>query len=144
MEDFTKFEQAEVILDSMYENVSGYMIGGFHYRLYGGDRHNFDASSNSRKMFDLADKLIGEGKIFYVNNFKCKCGSYRYQYGGGWACDYCQNCINTPPWWKIKVQKDGNMYICIGNGFKNLQESDNYAFGETEQIARDNYRALYI
>ena len=40
---------------------------------------------------------------------------------------------------KIKVLKDGNSFCCIGEHFKNLQESDNYAFGETFEDAIENY-----
>lgn len=31
----------------------------------------------------------------------------------------------------LKVIPDGNTYCCVGEGFVNLQESDNYAFGDT-------------
>lgn len=141
---YTEFKDAQDILFDIYGDVSGFKIGGFNHRLMGYNEDDFDHNSQSYQMRELCDKLIGEGKIFYVNNFKCKCGSYRFTYGGGWACNNCQNCITAPNWWKIQVQKDGDAYICKGNGFQNLQESDNYAYGRTEQEARDNYMALYI
>lgn len=39
----------------------------------------------------------------------------------------------------IKVMPDGNAFRCVGEGFINLQESKNYAFGETFEEAISNY-----
>lgn len=40
----------------------------------------------------------------------------------------------------IKVMKDGDFFCCIGEGFVNLQESENYAFGCTFEDAISNYK----
>lgn len=37
--------------------------------------------------------------------------------------------------WRIRVFKDGAAWCCVGEGFKDLQESDNYAFGDTRDEA---------
>lgn len=42
----------------------------------------------------------------------------------------------------IKVMPDGNAFCCVGEGFINLQESDNYAFGNTFEEAIENFKAL--
>lgn len=43
----------------------------------------------------------------------------------------------------IKVMKDGDFFCCIGEGFVNLQESDNYAFGDTFEDAISNYKRKF-
>ena len=40
----------------------------------------------------------------------------------------------------VKVMQDGSAFCCIGEGFVNLQESDNYAFGNTFDEAVENYK----
>ena len=37
---------------------------------------------------------------------------------------------------------DGDQWICTGEGFINLMESDNYAFGATEEEAIENFKKL--
>jgi hypothetical protein len=44
----------------------------------------------------------------------------------------------------VKVIKDGNSFCCVGEGFVNLQESDNYAFGDTFDEAIENYKKKTI
>lgn len=36
---------------------------------------------------------------------------------------------------KYTTMMDGNSWICFGEGFVDLQESENYAFGNTEEEA---------
>lgn len=43
----------------------------------------------------------------------------------------------------IKVMKDGNSFCCVGEGFTNLQESNNYAFGDTFENAISNYERKF-
>lgn len=43
----------------------------------------------------------------------------------------------------IKVMKDGCSFCCIGEGFDNLQESNNYAFGDTFEDAISNYQRKF-
>lgn len=146
---FDKFESAQTICSQIYGYIHSSMIGGMNIRIEGGTfmdlREHYD-HSDMYPYFNKADEMINEGRIFFVYPFKCereRCPT-RFQYGGFWACNSCNTHINTPDWWKIKVTKDGNQYCCVGNGFTNLQESDNYAFGETFQIAIDNYRNVIL
>ncbi|WP_042372679.1 hypothetical protein [Bacteroides neonati] len=44
----------------------------------------------------------------------------------------------------LKVIPDGNTYCCVGEGFVNLQESDNYAFGDTFEEAIENFKKKII
>ena len=44
----------------------------------------------------------------------------------------------------LKVIPDGNAYCCVGEGFVNLQESDNYAFGDTFEEAIENFKKKII
>jgi len=144
MKKYTEFKSAQSILEDIYgDNVTGFMIGGFNHFLEGYHQSDFDIRTQSVATRDLAIKLINDGSIFYVEPFKCKCGSSRYTYGGKWACDDCYNAITTPDWWRVMVEADGNMFICKGNGFVNLQESNNYAYGSTRKEAKDNYRLLF-
>jgi hypothetical protein len=142
MKNYTSFKEAQEILEDITPNyVLGSEIHGFNWRLQGYDRRDFDGDCRS---YQLADDAINKGLIFYIEPFKCKCGNYRFEYGGGWACNDCQNCISAPKWWHVKVEKDGNAFICKGDGFEDLQISDNYAYGLTRQEALDNYRLLFI
>lgn len=43
----------------------------------------------------------------------------------------------------IKVMKDGCSFCCVGEGFENLQDSDNYAFGDTFEDAISNYQRKF-
>lgn len=42
------------------------------------------------------------------------------------------------------VEPEGSSFICHGVDFKSLHDSDNYAFGDTEQEAVINYMKLYL
>lgn len=149
MESQAEYLDGQDLCYLLYKQLNTYAIVGFNIRIGGGqyfelrDRHN---RADLYPYFNKADELIKDGKIFYVHPFKCKsenCNG-RFQYGGGWACNDCGTCINTPEWWKIKVEQDGDQFCCIGNGFINLQESENYAFGGTKEEAIQNYRKLFI
>ena len=127
--------------------LSGSALGGFNVRVYGGTYAELSKHADRAAMFGgftLAEREIEKGAIYYTENFKCKCGGYRFQYGGGWACNTCQTCINTPDWWKVKVMKDGSALCVVGENFENLQVSDNVAFGDTKSEALENYRMLFM
>lgn len=128
-------------------NLYGSVLCGFNLRVDGGDFKDLTEYSDKQSMFGgfiLADNMIRQGKIYYVENFRCKCGSYRFRYGGGWACNNCNTCINTPNWWSVKVFKDGNAFCVVGENFENLQVSDNVAFGDTREEALENYRKIFM
>ncbi len=143
--NFTKFESAQTICEQLYEWCTSQFRAGFSIRINGGTWLEMCEHSDWREGksagWDAADKLIKEGIIFFVYPFECEregCPT-RFQYGGFWACNSCNTHISTPDWWKIKVVKDGDKYCCIGNGFVNLQESDNYSFGDSFQDAINQY-----
>lgn len=138
----TKYLSAQEYLEKHNKRVSSSSIGGMSIRIDGGDYDDLIQHYNAPQMFpyfDYAEQLINKGEIFFIYPFKCDCGHARFQYGGSWACNTCGNCITVPEWWKIRVTKDGDSYCCVGNGFIDLQESSNYAFGDTFQEAIDNY-----
>lgn len=45
---------------------------------------------------------------------------------------------------EITITQDGGSWRCAGPGFVNLQESINYAFGDTPDAALSEYRRLYV
>lgn len=140
-----KFEHAQDICERLYKFVSAQFRAGFSIRINGGNYSELTSHSDWRdgknQGFDEAERLIKEGKIFFVYPFECERESCptRFQYGGYWACNSCNIHIDTPDWWKIRVFKDGNAFCCIGEGFINLQESNNYAFGDNFQDAINQY-----
>jgi hypothetical protein len=125
------------------------MIGGMDIRIMGGSYQDLMKHWDARDMrpyFEKANEMIKDGRIFFVRPMRCKpngCPT-RFQYGGGWACNSCNTCINTPAHWKIKVMKDGNSYCCVGDGFEDLQSSDNYAFGYSFDGAISNYEKKFF
>lgn len=94
--------------------------------------------------FEHAEKMAKDGKIAFTHVFKCDCGGFPFLYGGFWVCNNCGNKDVNKKWWEIKVEKDGNYFCCHGLDFINLQESDNYAFGDTFKEAISNYERLML
>lgn len=140
-----KFKYAQ---DVLRDTSSGSANAGFNRRV-GGDSYaeafQYEHERHDREMYagwNLADKMINEGKLFYVHNFHHShegCDGHAFRYGGSMVCNTCGKSALEKEWWKIKVYKDGNAWCCIGTGFENLQESDNVAFGDTRNEAIDNY-----
>jgi len=95
--------------------------------------------------WNYAKQMAKEQGIAFTHIFKCeKSGCFPFSYGGFIVCNKCGEKSVDKEWWKIKVEKDGNEYCCYGLDFINLQESDNYAFGNTFEIAIENYGRLMI
>jgi hypothetical protein len=93
--------------------------------------------------YDFARKMAEDNGIAFTHVFKCKQdGCFPFQYGGFFVCNACGNKDVNKEWWKIQVEKDGNEFCCHGLDFENLQESNNYAFGETFEQAIINYGIL--
>lgn len=143
-----RFAYAQDIL----KNSAGSVGAGFNRRIQGqsyADAFQFDSERQDRDMvagFYKAEELIEAGQIFYVHNFhdmECPSG-HAFLYGGTYVCNTCQRAHLDKEWWKIKVQKDGSAWCCIGNGFVNLQESDNFAFGDTREQAIQAYGELML
>lgn len=148
MKNINKFLTAQDMTDYPAVCNGGSGGAGFNRRVYGSTYleafqypHEFqDVYLNAG--YRLADKLIDQGKIYYVHNFHhldCRRGGYAFQYGGFWVCNDCGGSNLENEKWKIKVFKDGNNYCCVGLGFENLQESSNYGFGDTKEDAIKDY-----
>lgn len=125
------------------ENWNAHVSGGFNSRVFG-DTHSqmFQGPSRFERQqgWWLADEMIREGKIYFTHPFPHgSCKSKAFTYGGTWACNDCNRDHLDKPWWNVRVFKDGTSFCVVGQGFENLQESDNYAFGDTKEEALDNY-----
>ncbi|PCI54177.1 MAG: hypothetical protein COB36_10835 [Alphaproteobacteria bacterium] len=131
------------------KNPCGSSIAGFNLR-QGGHSYNETfhypherTDGHRHGGWELADRLIDEGKIFFLHNFHSSHGGcpngFAFPYGSTWACNTCNNDHLDKSWWAIKVMKDGDAWCCVGEEFINLQESDCYAFGDTKKEAIENY-----
>jgi len=94
--------------------------------------------------WNRADRMAREGKIYAVHVFPHDCSGHAFQYGGYWVCNTCGRKGVDKDWWQIKCSKDGDAWCCVGPGFENLQESDNYAFGDTYDAAIEAYGKLML
>jgi hypothetical protein len=106
------------------ETANGHCMGGFNSRLYGEScLQTVDGVPQGYIWgqrilgWELADGMIREGKIF--SDVKIDGKTIRF-----------------------KCYKDGNQWCCVGDGFEDLQESSNYAFGETRDAAIKNFATL--
>ena len=146
-----KFKTGEHIIKEHQQ--SGSALSGFNCRVLGSsynDTFNYPherADMDRRGGWNLADGMISAGKLFYVHNFHQSHGGcpkgFAFPYGGTWVCNTCNNNKLDQPWWRVKVFMDGNAWCCIGEDFENLQESENFAFGDTRDAAISNYGDLF-
>jgi hypothetical protein len=120
--------------DYLAKNCSGQMRGGFNARLQGEDfltamEHVPQGYEWGQRCagWEAAEKLISDGKIFSVFRF-----------------DYLDRRTLWPEWWVIKIYKDGNEWCCVGESFENIQESQNFAFGDTKDESLCNYKAKML
>ena len=126
---------------------SASVMAGFNTFISGGQEpigHEYGDKSEWYAIlqgFQYAEKMAKEDGVAFVRPFKCGKSSdcFPFQYGGFFVCNSCGNKSVDKDWWKIKVKKDGNAFCCHGLDFLNLQESDNYAFGDTFEQAINNY-----
>jgi hypothetical protein len=128
--------------DYLSENVSGRFRGGFNQRVFGDPMPTGHCNLEEFQGWCKADEMIREGKIYYTHTFPHGCRELSFKYGGSDVCNACGNERLAKPWWNIKTMMDGNAHFVVGEGFKNLQESDNFAFGDTKKEALDNYYNL--
>jgi hypothetical protein len=128
--------------DYLSENCSGSVRGGFNQRIQGCAMPVGGNQFDELRGWCKADDMIKAGEIYYTHTFPHDCRELSFKYGGSDVCNACGNQGLGKPWWNIKVMKDGNAWCVVGEGFENLQESDNYAFGDTKQEALDNYYEL--
>lgn len=104
--------------DYMGRYSGGEARGGFNSRLYGDSRSKtMDGIPSPSERWgqrnagwELADSMIWHGKIFS----RTKIGDKEIEF---------------------KCYMDGDAWCCVGPGFVDLQESDEYAFGETREEA---------
>ena len=133
--------------DLLKPYTPGDVAGGFNARIFGDSYDEACSYPNDRGRAGgwwLADRLIRAGKCFFVQRFPHpSCAGYPFPYGGTWVCNDCGRSNLKQPWWTITVVKDGNAFCCYGLDFVNLQESNNYAFGDTFQAAIDEYGKLF-
>lgn len=143
-----KFVTACEIFDNP-SSMNGDFMGGFNSRLYG-DSYS-DACGypfpphtivNRSSGWNKADDTIRDGKIYYRHIFPHDCDGVSFNYGGNHVCNTCGRKNLAKDWWNIKITKDGNAWMVAGENFVNLQESDNYAFGNTKEEALKNYQEL--
>lgn len=107
--------------DYMSPYSGGQAMGGFNSRLYGeswskacgGMPAGSDWAARDSG-WRLANKMIMEGKIFSETEVNGKTITF-------------------------KCFQDGDQYCCVGEGFENLQESNNYAFGCSFDAAIVNF-----
>lgn len=134
-----------------YIKSSGSALAGFNRRIFGSSYVDAFKYPNEQQNGDMiagwykACEMIDAGKIYFVHNFHHShggCSGHAFQYGGFWVCNTCGCKSVDEKWWIIKVLKDGNVWCCVGEGFENLQESDNFAFGDTRDEAINNYGTL--
>lgn len=142
----TTFLAAQDMTDYSFVCNGGSAAVGFNRRVGGEtylDCFRYPHERTDRYLhsgWDLAEKLIDAGKIYFVNNFHhLDCNGFAFRYGGTWVCNSCGGSHLDNEKWKIRVFKDGDAWCCVGLGFINLQESTNYAFGHTRDESIENY-----
>ena len=140
-----------LMAQDVLKSGNGSAFAGFNRRVHGetyADAFQYDNERQDAAMVSgywCADRLINEGRIYYKHNFHQShegCSGYAFQYGGSMVCNTCGRNNLAKSWWNIKVFQDGNAWCCIGEGFTNLQESNNYAFGDTRDEAIKGYGDL--
>ena len=128
--------------DYLSSIVSGRVRGGFNQRIQGWAMPTGHGQTEELQGWCKADEMIKDGRIYYTHTFPHDCDELSFYYGGSHVCNRCGNQGLSQPWWNIKIYKDGDNHCCVGEGFVNLQESDNYAFGLTKDQAIWNYYQL--
>ncbi|MDH0749492.1 hypothetical protein N5D61_24515 [Pseudomonas sp. GD03842] len=120
--------------------------GGFNSRVQGVEFYSATRGSHQFERGEgwyAADEMIATGQIYFVHPFPHKnCRSSGFVYGGTWACNECRTDGFQKPWWNVRVMKDGSAWCVVGEGFEDLQISDNYAFGDTRESALEAYASI--
>lgn len=142
-----KLKTAEELIKASKNAMSGFNMfiygSGEPKRCDYGDKSQWYAEQQG---YDYAKKMAQENGIAFTHIFKCgKSGNcFPFMFGGFIVCNACGNKSVDKDWWKIQVEKDGNKFCCHGLDFVNLQESSNYAFGETFEEAISNYESVML
>jgi hypothetical protein len=129
---------------------TGIMVGFNIFVSGGGEPKRSDYGDKTQwykelQGYEYAQKMAKENSLAFTHRFKCGKNNscYPFEYGGFFVCNSCGEKSVDKEWWKIQVEKDGNTYCCHGLDFINLQESDNYAFGDTYEESITNYAKLF-
>ncbi|EJM92448.1 MULTISPECIES: hypothetical protein [unclassified Pseudomonas] len=127
-------------------SLDGHFGGGFNSRVQGVEFCvATDGAYKAERMqgWWRADEMINTGKIYFVHPFPHgQCKFTGFVYGGTWACNGCNTDGFQKPWWAVRVMKDGAAWCVVGEGFQDLQTSDNYAYGDTREEALKAYAQL--
>jgi len=123
------------------------VMAGFNMFISGYKEPNYSDGSDWYDLnqgYQFAKKMAKEDGIAFTKIFSCGQKScHPFKYGGFFVCNSCGKNVEKD-WWQIKVEKDGNAFCCHGLNFVNLQESDNYAFGDTFEDAISNYEKVML
>ena len=132
-----------MMADKIFKTSSGEFRGGFNSRIHGKTEIGQYDKGESYYGWQAAEDMIKDGSVYYVQPFPhSNCTGAAFYYGALFACNTCQRDHLEKPWWSIRVFKDGNAWCCVGEDFKDLQESENYSFGDTRDQAIKNYGFL--
>lgn len=128
------------------------VMGGFNQFVYGTGKPEHSQYGDKTQWgkeiqgYEFAEKMAKENGISFTHVFKCgrsdRC--FPFSYGGFFVCNTCGLKSVDKEWWKIKVDKDGGQFCCHGLDLINLQESENYAYGETFEQAISNYEIVML
>jgi len=127
-------------------SLDSHFGGGFNSRVHGVEFFSAtDGAFKAKRVLGWfkADDMINAGDIYFIHPFphdECKCTGFVY--GGTWACNGCNSDGFQKPWWTVRVMKDGDAWCVVGEGFQDLQSSDNYAFGDSREEALKAYADL--
>jgi hypothetical protein len=130
--------------DYLSRYVGGRVRGGFNQRVFGYPMPTGQGVSEEFRGWCKADKMIKDGEIYHTHTFPHGCKELSFQYGGSHVCNSCGNKGLSKPWWNIKVMKNEDGYLCVGEGFLDQKTSSNYALGDTKKNAINNYYNLMI
>jgi hypothetical protein len=134
-------------------NARPFVMAGFNQFIYGSKPPQFSDYADKSQWYsetqgyEFAEKMAKEEGIAFTHIFKCssnKASCFPFSYGGVFVCNSCGRSNLKKDWWEVQVEKDGSHFCCHGLDFINLQESDNYAFGETFEEAISNYETLML
>jgi glycine betaine/choline ABC-type transport system substrate-binding protein len=105
--------------NSSYNSGFNQRIQGVPYlEVFEHTRYGTDMDMDRLQGWDAAGEMIKNGTAFYAH---------------WWSGDLGLECLN------LKVLQDGDQWCCVGEKFTDLQSSDDYAFGESRDLATSNY-----
>ncbi|ATN94986.1 hypothetical protein [Leptospira phage LE3] len=135
----------------LIKTTNSHVSAGFNQFIHGGPPPVMSEYGDKSQWFaeqqgyEYAKDMAMNHGVAFTHVFKCnQDGCLPFLYGGFFVCNSCGKKSVDKDWWKIQVEKDGNAYCCHGLDFINLQESSNYAFGDTFEEAIENYGLVML